>query len=120
MIRNFLIFTVFFLHFASCFAKPVSIDDTLAKKALVITLDEQDKMILEQRSPTTLQRINEGKSLSIYDVIQISQSGISDDIIINYMNETKSKYRLNQAQIYRMQNSGVSQRVINYMIDTGY
>jgi hypothetical protein len=113
------IFIIFFIQTSICFAKlPTNKIDT--NKKIAISLDEQDRMILERLSPSTLKRIDELRPLSVYDVIQLSQSGVSDDIIIDYMIETKSKYTLNQEQIYRMQNSGVSQRVINYMIDSGF
>lgn len=83
-------------------------------------LDEQDRRIMDQRSPSTVQRMDEQRPLTVNDVIQLSEGGVSDDTIINYMRKTDSRYRLSQAQIRRMQNAGVSQRVINYMIDTGY
>jgi len=84
------------------------------------SLDEQDRKIMEQRSPSTVLRMDEGRPLTINDVIELSQGGVSDDTILSYMSQTKSQYKLNQDQIYHMQNAGVSQRVINYMIDTGY
>ena len=33
--------------------------------------------------------------------------------------ETKTTYNLSQAQINRLQEAGVSQKVINFMVDTG-
>ncbi|MGD2169719.1 MAG: glycine zipper domain-containing protein [Chlamydiota bacterium] len=83
-------------------------------------LDEQDRRIMEQRSPSTVSRMDEGRPLTINDVIQLSEGGVSDETILGYMRQTGARYKLNQSQIRRMQNAGVSQRVINYMIDTGY
>jgi len=113
-----LAFFIFLIQSIVCFAKPI--EQITPSSESIEMLDEQERMILTQRSPTTLQKIDEGKQLAIYDLIQLSQAGINDDKIINYMNNKKSKYNLNKAQIYRMQNSGVSQRVINYTIDSGY
>ena len=113
-----LTFFIFLIQSIVCFAKPI--EQKITTPESIEMLDEQERMILTQRSPSTLQKIDEGKHLAIYDLIQLSQSGINDDKIINYMNDKKSKYTLNKAQIYRMQNSGVSQRVINYTIDSGY
>lgn len=94
--------------------------DTLGGGFYQNKLDREDRKIMEQRSPSTLQRVDEGSSLTVNDVIELSQAGVSDDVILGYLRESRSTFKLNQEQIYLMQNSGVSQRVINYMIDTGY
>lgn len=81
-------------------------------------LDEQDRKVMERSSPRTVDRMDRGDPLTINDVIKLSQSGVSDDSILSYMRDTGSTYNLSQAQIRRLQQSGASQRVINYMIDT--
>lgn len=88
-------------------------------KTHIATLDEQDRRILEQLSPRTIHRIDERKSLTVHDIIKLSEGGISDQSIIRYIRETRSKYSLSQVQIKRLQNAGVSPRVINYIIETG-
>jgi hypothetical protein len=82
-------------------------------------LDDQDRKIMEKTSPRTVDRMDKGEPLTINDIIKLSQGGVSDDTIIRYIQETKTTYNLSQAQINRLQESGVSQRVINYMINTG-
>ena len=82
-------------------------------------LDEQDRRIMERTSPRTVNRMDRGEPITINDVIKLSQGGVSDDTIIRYIRDTRTSYNLSQAQIRRMQQAGVSQRVINYMIDTG-
>ena len=82
-------------------------------------LDEQDRRVMERSSPRTVDRMDRGEPLTINDVIKLSQGGVSDDTMIGYMRDTTSSYTLSQAQIRRLQDAGVSQRVINYMIDTG-
>jgi outer membrane lipoprotein SlyB len=82
-------------------------------------LDDQDRKIMNKTSPRTVERMNNGEPLTVGDVIKLSQGGVSDDVIINYITETKTTYNLTQAQINRMQEAGVSQRVINYLVDTG-
>lgn len=82
-------------------------------------LDEQDRKVMERTSPRTVDRMDRGEPLTINDVIKLSQGGVSDDSIINYMRDTASSYNLSQAQIRRLQDAAVSQRVIDYMIDTG-
>ncbi|NGX48526.1 MAG: hypothetical protein K940chlam5_00112 [Candidatus Anoxychlamydiales bacterium] len=82
-------------------------------------LDEQDRKIMEKTSPRTVERMDRKEPLTINDIIKLSQGGVSDDTIIRYIQETKTTYNLSQAQINRLQEAGVSQRVINYMVDTG-
>lgn len=82
-------------------------------------LDEQDRRVMERASPRTVDRMDRGEPLTINDVIKLSQGGVSDDTIMRYMRDTTSSYNLSQAQIRRLQDAGVSQRVINDMIDSG-
>jgi hypothetical protein len=82
-------------------------------------LDVQDRKIMEKTSPRTVERMDRAEPLTIGDIIKLSQGGVSDDTIIKYMHDTKTTYNLSQSQINRLQEAGVSQRVINHMIDTG-
>ena len=82
-------------------------------------LDEQDRKVMQKTSPRTVDRMDRGEPLTVNDVIKLSQGGVSDDTIINYMQQTGTSYNLSQAQIRRLQDAGVSQRVVNYMIDSG-
>lgn len=82
-------------------------------------LDEQDRKIMEQTSPRTVERMDRAEPLTVSDIIKLSEGGISDETIIRYIRDTGTTYTLSQAQIKTMQKAGVSQRVINYMIDTG-
>jgi len=83
------------------------------------SLDQQDREIMEQRSPQTLNRIDNNEPLTIYDVEQMSQNGLNDEVIINQIKATHSTFYLNHRQIRKLEQSGVSQRVIDYMIETG-
>lgn len=82
-------------------------------------LDEQDRKVMERNSPRTVDRMDRGEPLTINDVIKLSQGGVSDDTIVRYMQETASYYQLSQAQVRRLQEAGVSQRIINEMIASG-
>ena len=83
-------------------------------------LDYQDRRVIEQSSPRTLDRMDKGEPLTLNDVIKLSQGGVSDDTIIIYLRDTKSTYHLSQTQVRRLQDAGVSQRVINYMTELAY
>lgn len=81
-------------------------------------LDEQDRKVMQRSSPRTVDRMDRGDPLTINDVIKLSQGGVSDDAIMRYMKDTSSSYHLSQAQVRRLQDSGVSQRVINDMLNS--
>jgi hypothetical protein len=81
-------------------------------------LDQHDRTIMEKSSPRTVDRIDKQEPLTINDVIKLSQGGISDNTILEYMRNTQSSYRLSQTQIRRLQDAGVSEQVIHYMIDS--
>jgi outer membrane lipoprotein SlyB len=82
-------------------------------------LDEQDRKVMERTSPRTVDRMDKGEPLTVSDIIKLSQGGVSDETIIRYIRDSRTSYTLSQAQINRLQQGGVSQRVINYMLDTG-
>lgn len=84
-----------------------------------VILDTQDRLVMQKNSPRTVDRMDRGDPLTINDVIKLSQSGVSDDTIMQYIGESLSFYTLSQTQIRRLQHSGVSQRVINTMIESG-
>ncbi len=91
----------------------------LAGGLIGAALDQQDKRVMQQSSPRTVDRMERGEPLTLNDIIKLSQGGIADDTIINYIHEKDTVYNLTQAQTRRLQDAGVSQRVINYMINTG-
>ena len=74
---------------------------------------------MEQSSPRTVDRMDRGDPLTINDVIKLNQGGVSDETIMEYMRDTDSTYNLSQAQIRRLQDAGVSKKVISYMVNTG-
>jgi len=64
----------------------------------------------------TVGRLDRHEPLTIDDVIRLSEGGLREDLIIDYIRNTRSKYSLSQTQIKRLQDANVSQRIINYMI----
>lgn len=83
------------------------------------TLDEQDRKVVNRSSPRTLDRMEKNEPLTLNDIIHLSQVGVSDETIIQYLQETKSMYNLTQTQIRRLQDAGVSDRVIQCMEESG-
>lgn len=82
-------------------------------------LDVQDRKVMERTSPRTVDRMDRGEPLTLNDIIKLSQGGVNDDTIMHYIRDTDSHYTLSQAQIRRLRDTGVSSRVLNFMIDTG-
>lgn len=83
------------------------------------TLDEHDRAVMESRSPQTLKKIDNGEQLSLQDVKNMSRNGLSDETIMNQIKATNSTYRLTADEIISLKKAGVSERVIDYMIQTG-
>lgn len=81
-----------------------------------VILDDQDRRIMERSSPRTVDRMDRSEPLTINDIIKLSQNGIPDQTIMDYVTDTQSTYHLSQSQIRRLKEAGVSQRIINFMI----
>jgi len=83
------------------------------------SLDEQDRRIMERTSPKTIDRMDRAEPLTVSDIVKLHEGGIGDETIVRYIHDTRTTYNLSQVQIKHLQNAGISQRIINYMIDTG-
>lgn len=83
------------------------------------SLDSDDRDVLQQNSPDTVERIDHGQQLTLDDIKEMSKNGLSDNVIIGQIQATKSVYYLSANEIIDLKNAGVSQRVIDYMIQTG-
>lgn len=55
---------------------------------------------------------------TIDDIIQLSQSGVSDEIIISQIKATQTIFYLSKEQIIELKQAGVSDVVIDFMINT--
>ena len=56
-------------------------------------------------------------AVSIYDVIELSRNGYSDEEIVNVIETTQSVFQLNAEDIPRLKNLGVSEAVIRKMLE---
>lgn len=63
--------------------------------------------------------VPQGQPLSIADIKAMAKAGVSDNIIINQINNTHSVYNLDANDIIDLKNGGVSDKVITYMMNTG-
>ena len=56
--------------------------------------------------------------LGVADVKALVKAGVADEVIISQIRSTRSAYRLSTAEIIDMKDSGVSNKVIDFMINT--
>ncbi len=83
------------------------------------SLDNQARLIMEEKSPNTLNKIDRGQRLSLNDIKAMSEAGISDPVIATQITTTGSIFYLTSSDILDLKNAGVSTRVIDVMIQTG-
>jgi len=53
----------------------------------------------------------------VADVVKLSRSQVSEDVIVSYVQNSGTAYSLGSDDIVRLRNEGVSDRVINTMLD---
>lgn len=82
-------------------------------------LDSSDRSAMERQNPRTLRKLDDREQLSIADIKEMTKAGLSDNVIISQIDATGSHFYLSTADIIDLKQSGVSQRVIDYMIQTG-
>jgi hypothetical protein len=70
----------------------------------------------EARNAEILREIDAKGSLSILDVIRMSQAGLSDNLIIAKIDQSGSRFDLSPQDMIDLKRSGVSERVIEHMI----
>ena len=80
--------------------------------------DREREARLKAQSPQTYERVSQGSPLSLADVKALAKAGISEDVIINQINNSRTVFHLSAADIIDLRDSGVTDKVINYMIDT--
>jgi outer membrane lipoprotein SlyB len=82
------------------------------------SMDQEEQARLQAQAPVTYQRVEQGQPLAVADVKAMVAARVSDDVIISQMQSTRSVYQLSAADIIDLHNSGVSEKVIQYMINT--
>ena len=81
-------------------------------------LDQQHREMLAAQSPETLQRIEQGQPLGLADVKALAKAGVSDEVIISQIRNSRTAYHLSTAEIIDLKDAGVSEKVIDFMINT--
>ena len=73
---------------------------------------------IDTRNRSKEQILTSTEKLGISDVIVLAKSGMTDDAIIAKIAETGSVYNLSVAEIDALRKEGVSNRVVDYMMNT--
>lgn len=82
------------------------------------SMDQAQHERLREQSPQTLQRIEQGQPLGLADIKALSKAGVSDEVIISQIRNSRTAYHLSTPEIIDLKDSGVSERVIDFMINT--
>jgi uncharacterized protein YcfJ len=82
------------------------------------SVDQQQEAALRAQSPQTYARVEQGQPLSVADVKALVAAKISDDTVIAQIQSSHTVYHLSTADIIDLHNSGVSEKVVDYMINT--
>jgi hypothetical protein len=59
-----------------------------------------------------------GDDLSLYDIEALSRAGVSDAIILRYLRDQHTAYFLNSDDVASLRKGGVSQSIVDYMLQT--
>ncbi len=71
------------------------------------------------QNPPPIQRSDQGQSIgSVADVKALVNVGLSDEVILSQIRNSQAVYHLTTAEIIDLKNSGVSEKVIDFMINT--
>lgn len=80
--------------------------------------DEDQQRRLHEQAPQTYERVDQSVPLSVADVKSLAKAGINEDVMINQIKNSRTVYHLVSTDIIDLRDSGVSDKVINYMINT--
>ena len=69
-------------------------------------------------SPAIYDKMVHGDQLSIYDIKSLSRAHVSDGVILRYLRNQGTVYELTTADVVGMRKSGVSESIIDYMLQT--
>jgi hypothetical protein len=82
------------------------------------SMDQAQRESLERQNPGTLQRVEQGQPLGLADIKALAKAGVSDEVIISQIRNSGTVYHLSTAEIIDLKDAGVSERVIDFMINT--
>ena len=82
------------------------------------TIDHVQAARLQAEAPDTYTRVDQSQPLTLADVKALAKAGISEDVMINQIKNSRTIFHLGAADIIDLRDAGVTDKVINYMIST--
>jgi hypothetical protein len=92
--------------------------DAVTGGVIAHTMEAQERARLRAQAPATCARVEQGQAPGLADIKAMSRARIRDDVIISQIRTTRATYHLSAAETIDLQSSGVSQRVIEFMVNT--
>lgn len=80
------------------------------------TLDLEDTRLLKEIHQKTYNKITRKQRLNLQDIRALSKAEITDEKILQILEQTRTKITLSNHEIILLQSEGVSFKVINYLI----
>jgi len=81
-------------------------------------MDQEQQVRLRAQAPQTYVRVEQGQPLGIADIKAMARAGVGDDVVISQIISSHTVFHLSAADIIDLHNSGVSDRVVDFMINT--
>ena len=81
-------------------------------------MDQAQEMQLRAQAPQTMQRVEQSQPLTVVDVKALAKAGVGDDLVISQIRNSRTVYHMSTAEIVDLKNSGVSEKIIDFMINT--
>jgi len=82
------------------------------------SMDREQEARLKAQAPQTYAKVDQGQPLSLADVKALAKAGISEDVIISQIKNSRTVFHLTAPDIIDLRDAGVSDKVVNYMINT--
>ena len=70
-------------------------------------------------SPAIYDKMMHGDALSLYDIEALTRAHVSDGVILRYLRDHETIYYLISKDVQELAKAGVSQSIIDYMLQTG-
>ena len=81
-------------------------------------MDRDARERLRAEAPATYARVEQSNPLAVADIKAMVSAQVGDDVIISQIQSTHSIYQLSAADIIDLKNGGVSEKLIQFMINT--
>lgn len=82
------------------------------------SIDQAERERLETEYPRTWSRVERGQPLLLADIKALAAAGVSDEVIISQIRASRTVYRLSATEIIDLHDAGVSNQVIDFMVNT--